>query len=454
MPLNQKIEKNYISKRPQLNKRKFTSKVVEETIKNVKSVIADEELAWMFENCFPNTLDTTVRYEEKDGKPDTFIITGDINAMWLRDSTAQIWPYLTLISKDEKLKKLIAGTINRQTKCILIDPYANAFNYSKEGSYWETDLTDMKPELHERKWEIDSLCYPVRLAYNYWKQTGDTSCFDENWAKAMKLILRTFKEQQRKNNLGPYKFQRSSAIATDTLPLGGYGNPTKPNGLINSAFRPSDDACIFGYLIPSNIFAVLSLKQLAEMFIAIKGDYEIAKQFTSLANEVEEAINQFAISEHLNYGKIYAYEIDGYGNKLFMDEANIPSLLSISYLDASNNDNEIYQNTRKFILSEDNPYFFKGKYGEGNGGPHVGLNMIWPMAIIMRALTTKDDDEIKRSLSILKRSHSGTGFMHEAFHKDNPENYTRSWFAWVNTLFGELILNIYRTKSYLLKERY
>ena len=257
---------DFISNRPKINERKFVSTAVESVIEEVKEVISDREIAWMFENCYPNTLDTTVRYEEKNGKQDTFVITGDIDAMWLRDSTAQVWPYLPLISKDESLKNLIRGVINRQTNCILIDPYANAFNYSNEGSHWESDLTDMKPELHERKWEIDSLCYPIRLAYGYWKETRDISLFDENWINAMKLVYKTFIEQQRKENLGPYKFQRTTAVSTDTLPLGGYGNPTKPNGMINSGFRPSDDACIYGYLVPSNLFAVVSLRQVSEIF--------------------------------------------------------------------------------------------------------------------------------------------------------------------------------------------
>ncbi|MFZ1290086.1 MAG: glycoside hydrolase family 125 protein [Melioribacteraceae bacterium] len=447
-------EKKFVTQRPNISERKFVSDAVEKTIVDVKKNIADEELAWMFENCFPNTLDTTVKFEIKNGKPDTFVITGDINAMWLRDSSAQVWPYLALVKKDEPLRKLIAGVINRQTKCILIDPYANAFNYSNEGSYWQSDLTDMKPELHERKWEIDSLCYTVRLAHGYWKETNDSSIFDENWTKAMKLVLQTFREQQRKDNLGPYKFQRVSAVATDTVPLGGYGNPTKPNGMINSSFRPSDDACIYGYLVPSNLFALQSIKQLHEIITNVVKNDQILNECNELKNELEENINKYSVKEHLTYGKIFAYEIDGFGNMLFMDDANVPSLLALPYLDCVEENDEVYKNTRKFILSSDNPYFYKGKFGEGIGGPHVGLNMIWPMTIIMRALTSNDDDEIKNCLSTLKKTHGETGFMHETFHKDDPKNFTRSWFAWANTLFGELIFTLYKTKPYLLKNQY
>lgn len=448
------FNKEFNSNRPPKNERNFTSEAVEKTIDNVKRKTADKELAWMFENCYPNTLDTTVQYQVKDGKPDTFVITGDINAMWLRDSTAQVWPYLSLINEDEKLKNLVAGLINRQTQCILIDPYANAFNYSDEGSHWESDLTDMKPELHERKWEIDSLCSAVRLAKGYWNETNDISIFDDKWIKAMDLVYKTFVEQQRKENLGPYKFQRTTAVATDTLPLGGYGNPTKPNGMINSAFRPSDDACIYSYLVPSNLFAVESLNQLAEIFNKVLSDQRRSNKFSSLAKEIENSTLKNSICEHLEYGEIYAYEVDGYGNMLFMDDANIPGLLSLPYLGCVKRDDEIYQNTRNFLFSFDNPYFFKGKYAEGIGGPHVGLDMIWPMALSMRALTSEDESEIVACISMLKNTHAGTGFMHETFHKDDPKNFTRSWFAWANTLFGELILKIYNDHPHILENQF
>ncbi len=261
-PLFALSQQGFISNRPPLEKRTFHSQAVEDEIQRVKKSIKDPELAWLFENCYPNTLDTTVKYSEKNGEPDTFIITGDIDAMWLRDSTAQVWPYLHLVKNDAELRKLFIGLINRQSKCIQIDPYANAFNDGPKGSYWESDMTDMKKDLHERKWEIDSLCYPVRLSYHYWKETKDSTPFNDNWLKTAKLIAKTFREQQRKNDKGPYRFMRVSEIASDTVPGRGYGNPIKPNGLICSAFRPSDDATMFLFLIPSNYFALVSLKQM------------------------------------------------------------------------------------------------------------------------------------------------------------------------------------------------
>ncbi|WP_259071038.1 glycoside hydrolase family 125 protein [Mucilaginibacter sp. X4EP1] len=432
------------SNRPPLANRKFTSKAVEAAIQKVKAAIKDPELAWLFENCYPNTLDTTVNYSEKDGQPDTFVITGDIDAMWMRDSSAQVWPYLPLIKEDAALKNLIRGVINRQAKCILIDPYANAFNAGPTGSEWDSDRTDMKPELHERKWEIDSLCYPVRLAYNYWKISGDSTFFDANWQKAGKSIVATFKEQQRKNGKGPYHFQRKTEVASDTAPNGGYGNPIKPVGLICSIFRPSDDATIYPFLIPSNYFAVTSLKQLAEMYKAIGNDSTTAAECETLATEVYDALQKYATKQHLVYGKVLAYEVDGYGNQLFMDDANVPSLLAMPYLGTLSEHDELYKNTRRMVLSSDNPYFFKGKAAEGIGGPHVGLNYIWPMSIIMRALTSTDKAEITKCIQWLKSTHAGTGFMHESFNKDDAADFTRKWFAWANTLFGELVIKVHK----------
>ena len=433
----------YVTNRPAAGERNFTSEAVEQAIKEAKTKIKDPKLAWMFENCFPNTLDTTVEYDTKNGKPDTFVITGDIHAMWLRDSTAQVWPYLPLAGKDEHLKSLIAGVVNRQTQCVLLDPYANAFNKTTEEEvHWMSDLTDMKQGLHERKWEIDSLCYTVRLAYNYWKTTGDTSVFDADWQKAAKLIVQTFKEQQRKDGLGPYKFQRETTTQHDTVSNHGYGRPLKPVGLINSSFRPSDDASTYGFLIPSNLFAVKSLNQLAEISTEVTGDKTFAKECKTLAGEVEKAIKEYAIVEHPKYGKVYAFEVDGFGNHTFMDDANVPSLLALPYLDSVSKNDPVYKNTRKLVWSEDNPYFFKGKAAEGIGGPHVGYDMVWPMSIIMRAMTSSDDQEIKWCIKTLRDTDADTGFMHETFHKDDPKNFTRSWFAWANTLFGELILKV------------
>ena len=437
------VKVQYKSNRPAVKERLFSSKIVEEEIIRVKKLLSNPKLAWMFENCFPNTLETTVHYRTIDGKPDTFVYTGDIHAMWLRDSGAQVWPYVQLANKDPELKKMLAGVINRQFKCIVIDPYANAFNDGPiPDGHWMSDLTDMRPEIHERKWEIDSLCYPIRLAYHYWKTTGDTSVFSEEWLKAIKLIVQTFKEQQRKESVGPYKFQRKTERALDTLNNDGLGAPVKPVGLIASCFRPSDDATTLQFLVPSNFFAVTSLRKAAEILTQVNKNTGLAEECTRLAQEVETALKKYATYNHPEYGTIYAFEVDGFGNHLLMDDANVPSLLAMPYLGDMDINDPIYQNTRKFVWSENNPYFFKGKAGEGIGGPHIGYDMIWPMSIMMKAFTSQCDEEIKICVKMLMDTDAGTGFMHESFHKDDAKDFTRAWFAWQNTLFGELILKL------------
>lgn len=430
------------NRRPAPADRLFVSKAIEDEIARVKSLLTNRQLAWMFENCFPNTIDTTVHFRMLDGNPDTFVYTGDIHAMWLRDSGAQVWPYLQLANDDEQLRQMLEGVVRRQLMCINLDPYANAFNDGPVGSYWESDNTDMKPELHERKWEIDSLCYVIRLAYEYWKVTGDSSIFDEVWLKAVGNILTTFIEQQRKDGVGPYRFTRKTDRSTDTLNNNGLGAPVNPVGLIVSCFRPSDDATTLQFLVPSNLFAVTSLRKAAEILTVVNKDEALAARCTALADEVEDAIRKYAVVDHPEFGKIYAFEVDGFGNALLMDDANVPSLLALPYLGDVDADDPVYQNTRRFVWSSSNPYFFKGTAAEGIGGPHVGYDMIWPMSIMMKAFTSTDDAEIKQCIETLMTTHNGTGFMHESFHKDNPSNYTRDWFAWQNTLFGELILKL------------
>lgn len=444
--VNHALEREVLkTNRPAKKDRLFTSQAVEDEIIRVKKLLTNQKLAWMFENCFPNTLDTTVRYRKTDGKDDTVVYTGDIHAMWLRDSGAQVWPYIQLAHKDPKLKAMLAGTIRRQFKCINIDPYANAFldpHDPNPDHQWMSDLTDMKLELHERKWEIDSLCYPLRLAYQYWKVTGDTSVFDEEWLMAIQNILKTFKEQQRKDCVGPYKFQRKTERALDTLNNDGLGAPVNPVGLIVSCFRPSDDATTLQFLVPSNFFAVTSLRKAAEILTAVSKNNSLAQECTNLAAEVETALKKYAVYNHPKYGKMYAFEVDGFGTHFLMDDANVPSLLAMPYLGDMDVNDPIYQNTRRYVWSEDNPYFFKGKAGEGIGGPHIGYNMVWPMSIMMKAFTSQSDEEIKTCIKMLMDTDAGTGFMHESFHKDDPANFTRSWFAWQNTLFGELILKL------------
>ena len=337
---------------------------------------------------------------------------------------------------------MIKGTILRQLKCLVIDPYANAFNPGPTNDGWHKDGTYMVPDVFERKWELDSECYPIRLAYGYWKETGDTSVFGDLWLEAMRTVLGVMREQQKFDGLGKYRFFRETDRQFDTKGWDGYGAPLKPCGLIASAFRPSDDSTILDFLIPSNFMAVSSLRKAAEILADVNGEAALASECTALAAEVEAALKANAVVNHPKYGPIYAYEVDGFGNTLLQDDSNVPSLLSLAYLIPEMASDPVYQNTRRFVLSEDNPCFFSGAAGEGVGGPHIGYDMVWPMSIMMRAFTSTDDDEIRDCIAMLLATDAGTGFIHESFHKDDASRFTREWFAWQNSLFGELILKL------------
>jgi len=441
----------FSTRRPPQDQRRFISPAVEKTIEQTRSHIRDPELAWLFSNCFPNTLDTTITA----GKDDTFVITGDIDAMWLRDSTAQVWPYLPLLREDDALRRLIAGIIRRQAACVLLDPYANAFEASTEvPTKWKSDQTDMRPGVHERKYELDSLCSVIRLSVGYFKSCGDSACFDENWHRAIELILQTIRVEQRgsdEREASPYRFARKAFRATDTQPLAdGLCYPYRKCGMSRSPFRPSDDACQFAYPIAANAMAVVCLRDLAELWRKLDFNPAIATQASQLSHEIDAGIKQFGVQQHPTFGEIYAYEVDGLGSRIFMDDANVPSLLSLPYLGYCDRNDPIYQRTRRYVLSRENPFFSEGTAGAGVGGPHVGLGWIWPMSIILRALTSSEENEIRECLRMLKRSHAGTGFMHESFWKDDAAKFTRPWFAWANALFGELILILARERPDLL----
>lgn len=447
--------------RPSVKNRTFRSKPVEELIERMTRNLPNDTLARIFTACFPNTLDKAIQYVNDE----PFVITGDIDAMWLRDSGAQVWPYISLIAQDKNLKNLIKGIINQQLRYLLTDPYANAFRATEGQSEWANDYTNMSPMVHERKWELDSPCYVLRLIYGYWENSKDNLLIKSDlFINALEKVLDIFKEQQRidGNNKTTYKFGRKTHAMHDTTSNYGYGHPIKPNGMIASMFRPSDDCCLFPFLVPSNFMAQDVLKKTASMMREvwnIEGqiimpesgevklhEYLIATAET-MADEIGNALKEHAIVQHAEFGNVYAYEVDGFGSHLLQDDANVPSLLSLPYL-VSNDiyDEEVYQNTRRMILSKNNPYYFEGKDGCGIGSQHTSLDNIWPMSLIMQALTSKDKTEIEKCLHILVNTTANTYLMHESFNKDNANQYTREWFAWANTLFGELILKIFDRK--------
>ncbi|MFC4303798.1 glycoside hydrolase family 125 protein [Cohnella boryungensis] len=397
---------------------------------------AHPKLLDMFTKCYPNTLETTTKLLDDRT---AFVITGDIPAMWLRDSSAQVRHYLPLAAEDQELQLLLEGLIRRQIAYIHIDPYANAFNEEANDHRYDQDLTELDAWVWERKYEIDSLCYPLQLAYLYWKATGNTGLFDDSFRAAVKTIIALWRTEQRHAEQSPYRFARIDCPPSDTLRNNRMGMPVNYTGMTWSGFRPSDDACTFGYLIPSNMFAVVVLRYVEEIAAEVWADEELVSLAAELREEIDFGIQTYGTYIHPKYGKIYAYETDGFGNYNLMDDANVPSLLSIPYLGYVEESDPIYQNTRRFVLSGDNPYYHEGKYAKGIGSPHTPPGFIWPISLAMQALTSKDDGEIRELLDMLQRTDGDTGFIHEGFDPDNPANYTRPWFAWANSLFGELV---------------
>lgn len=396
-------------------------------------------LAELFRNCFPNTWQTTLRQLPDDT---TFVLTGDIPAMWLRDSALQVRPYLILAGSDPVVADLLAGVVRRQFRYINHDPYANAFNAEPNGQGHHTDQTTMTDWLWERKYEIDSLCYPLQLAYLLWKATGRSDHLDQFFRDGASKIIELWRREQFHAEQSPYTFVRSDCPITDTLPNHGLGNPVAHTGMTWSGFRPSDDTCIYGYLVPSNMFAVVVLGYLSELADQVLADPQLAASAASLAAEIDAGIKRYALVEHPNHGQIYAYETDGMDHVILMDDANVPSLMAIPYLGYCGFDDPIYLRTRQFVLSEDNPFFYRGRAAQGVGSPHTPPRYIWHIALAVQGLTSNDPAEQRRLLETMAATDAGTGLMHEGFDVDDPNAYTRPWFAWANAMYAELALQI------------
>ncbi len=398
-----------------------------------EKTIKDDKLREMFDKCFFNTLYTTTFFEP-DGS--VFIITGDIPAMWLRDSSAQVMQYLFFAKVCSSVRQLIKGLLKKQFTYILLDPYANAFNREANGNGHVYDLDKQSPWVWERKFELDSLCYPLWLLTKYYEKTQDKSCLNDLFLQAFDCIIKVFKTEQKHAEQSPYYHQ---VFNRGPHKWCGKGTPVSNGGLVWSGYRPSDDKCEYGYYLPGNMFIVAVLTKLAPIFESVLGDTLRAKICRRLAEEIQAEIERLAVVEK-NGKKIYALETDGLGNYNLMDDANIPNLLAMPYYDYPYVDKEIYQNTRSLMLSFENPYYFEGKILKGIGSPHTPKNRVWPLSLIIRALTSDDAEEIAENVRMLVSSTGGTGYIHEGVDKDDDSVYSRAWFAWANSLFAYMLL--------------
>ena len=393
----------------------------------------------MFARCFLSTLESTARVTD-DG--DAYVITGDIEAMWLRDSTEQVLHYLRFAPEDEELAAWIEKMISRQARNVLIDPYANAFNCGPNGRHGYEDRPKAGPWIWERKYELDSLCHVFLLALRYGEVTGRTAFMDDVFFSAAEKMMEIIETEQRHEQKSAYRFQRFDCPPSDTLKREGLGTPVAYTGMSWSGFRPSDDACEYGYFIPANLFAAVMLERFAPVAEKL-GHAELGARARCLAAEIRRGIEKFGLVKTEEFGEIYAYETDGMGHYRLMDDANIPSLLSLPYLGICRADDPLYLRTRAFVLSRQNPYYFEGSAAKGVGSPHTPENFVWPIALCVQGLTAAEPKERAELLHTLLTTHADTARMHESFNKDDPSAFTRSWFAWANSMFGELVMQMY-----------
>lgn len=392
-----------------------------------------EKFGRMFANCFVSTANTTTKCLPGN---ETYVFTGDIEAMWLRDSSAQVVHYLPFAKEYPVIRDMIAGLIARQMRYIVLDPYANAFNETANGNCWEKDETESNDWEWERKYEIDSLCYPVWLLHSYIEETGDRSVLTDTVKTALETIVGTWVTEQHHGAESGYYFIRKNCPPTDTLSHNGKGAPVADTGMTWSGFRPSDDACRYGYLVPSNLFAAVVLGYIAEYAASDYRDQELADRAAKLKQEIEQGVEKYAVRSPEGIGDTWVYETDGMGNDVWMDDANVPSLLSLPWLGWCGKEDTRYQHTRSWILSRRNPYYYEGTAAKGIGSPHTPANYVWHIALCMQGLTSDSAQERTELMKLLLSTDGGKEVMHEGFDCNEPKQYTREWFAWANSLFA------------------
>ncbi|MBR7833103.1 glycoside hydrolase family 125 protein [Actinospica durhamensis] len=403
--------------------------------------ILDEETAALVVRFADETLHRAARTLADDT---VFLLTGDIPAMWLRDSAAQVLPLIRLGDALPAAEGFAVAVLRRQLACIALDPYANAFNAGPDGAGHQSDETAMSPDVWERKYEVDSLCYPLHLAYRIWRGYGRTDVFDAGYWAAVERVVELWETEQDHENASTYRFQRHDAPASDSLERVGRGPLVAVTGLTWSAFRPSDDACAYGYNVPDNQFAAVVLGRLAEIGEAAPPPgptgADLLARAAKLRTAIEDGLRAHALIDDPETGPRWAYEVDGYGGVLEADDANVPSLLSLPLLGYCRREDPVYLATRAFVLSERNPTYHRGSAASGVGSPHTPDRHVWPIALAVAALTDTDEQAKRDALRTLLATRGGTDRIHESFHADRPETWTRGWFSWAEAMFCELAL--------------
>ncbi len=393
----------------------------------------------VFLRCFTSSVGTTTRFTD-DGR--VFVVTGDIDAMWHRDTRGQLLPYLAA-GADPEVAALLTGACRTMAAGVLVDPYANAINDGPTGRHADPhDRPAPAPEIWERKYEVDSLAAVLSLAYEVWRATGSSVHLDDTFAAAARVIVNLWTLEQDHPARSAYRFERTDGeFAHDTLPAGGIGSPVAVTGMTWSGFRPSDDRCQLGYLIPANISAVHALACLSALAQAGHVEADLGAHADRLAAQITAGVLEHGLI-NTGDGPVYAYEVDGLGNRLLMDDANTPSLLGLPLLGWCDRDDETYLRTRARVLSDANPYHFTGAAVAGVGSPHTPDRYVWPIALVVQALTSTDLREQEDIYRLLLATHAGTGRMHESFDADAPEHFTRAWFAWADSCFAQLAMQL------------
>ncbi|ENH62180.1 hypothetical protein FOC1_g10015143 [Fusarium oxysporum f. sp. cubense race 1] len=430
--------------RPSEECRTFKSPAVEKVISDIKKRVKNPDLARLFENTFPSTLDTTVKYFDAK-KNLAFIVTGDITAQWLRDTGNQFAHLYKLLPHDKNLKALVKAIINTEARYISEYPYCARLTPAV-----------LRPvdnqTVFECKYELDSLAGFLKIVRSYYDNTKDSSFINDNFKSAMKQILRVIDEQSEStwtedwSYVSYYNWTGQAGSLSPPVPNSGNGEPKLANGLVACSHRPSDDLSVFNYITSDNAMMSVELDNVADVLDKVGGQKNLSATLRGHAKIIRQAVWNHTLTSN----GIFAYETNGYGGQYIMDDANVPSLVSLPYLGFLKRDDPTYKKTKSALFSRANPYYAVGKTFSGIGGPHANATNPWPMAHVSAIYGTDDDDEITERLNMILENTSGLGLIHESVNIYNSSVFTRPWFAWANSYFAEMVLDLAERKPGLI----